>query len=138
MVLLTNISCTAQKNIDFYYQDKTKATETDSIGYKFYLENTPKEFLKKDNEVLLFFNNAAFIDDVITVNSKEYNFNNYTCGYRQIRILKRGGKINITSKKKQKMSFNIKKGIDYIIISGNFDNKWSVTFSEYFPVMECL
>lgn len=138
MVLLTNNSCSAQNNIDFFYQDKTKATETDSTAYKSYLENIPKEFLKKDNEVLLFFNNAAFIDDVITINGKSYNFENYTCGYTQIRILKTDGKINITSKKKEEMDFKLKKGIDYIIINGNFNNKWSVTFSEFFPTMECL
>ncbi|ASK30484.1 hypothetical protein CEY12_10355 [Chryseobacterium sp. T16E-39] len=138
MVLLTNNSCSAQNNIDFFYQDKTKAKETDSSAYKSYLENIPKEFLKKDNEVLLFFNNAAFIDDVITINGKDYNFENYTCGYTQIRILKTDGKINITSKKKKEMDFKLKKGIDYIIINGNFDNKWSVTFSEFFPTMECL
>jgi hypothetical protein len=138
MVLLTCNSCSAQNNIDFFYQDKTKATETDSAAYKSYLENIPKEFLKKDNEVLLFFNNAAFIDDVITINGKSYNFENYTCGYTQIRILKKNGKVNITSKKKEKMDFKLKKGIDYIIINGNFDNKWSVTFSEFFPTIECL
>ncbi|PWN70675.1 hypothetical protein C1631_012025 [Chryseobacterium phosphatilyticum] len=138
MVLLINNSCSAQNNIDFYYQNKTQATKTDSIGYKFYLENTSKEFLKKDNEVLLFFNNAAFIDDIITINGKKYNFDNYTCGYREIKISKGNRKIKIMSKKKEKMEFNLKKGIDYIIINGNFDNKWSVTFSEYFPIMECL
>lgn len=138
MVLLTNNSCSAQNNIDFYYQDKTKATATDSAAYKSYLENIPKEFLKKDYEVLLFFNNAAFIDDVITINGKSYNFENYTCGYRQIRIIKSEGKIKITSKKKESMEFDLKKGIDYIIINGGFDNKWSVTFSEYFPTIECL
>lgn len=138
IVLLTNNSCFAQNNIDFYYQDKTKATETDSMAYKSYLENIPKEFLKKDDEVLLFFNNAAFSDDVITINGKKYNFDNYTCGYREIKISKGNKKIKITSKKKEKMEFNLKKGIDYIIISGDFDNKWSVTFSEYFPTMECL
>ncbi|MBB6372397.1 hypothetical protein HNP36_003513 [Chryseobacterium shigense] len=36
------------------------------------------------------------------------------------------------------MRFNLKKGIDNIIINGDFDNKWSVTFSEYFPVLECI
>ncbi|MDR6489145.1 hypothetical protein J2799_003684 [Chryseobacterium vietnamense] len=138
IVLLINSSCSAQNNIDFYYQNKTQATETDSTAYKFYLENTSKEFLKKDNEVLLFFNNAAFIDDVITINGKKYNFDNYTCGYREIKISKGNKKIKITSKKKEKIEFNLKKGIDYIIISGDFDNKWSVTFSEYFPTMECL
>jgi hypothetical protein len=138
MVLLTSKSCSAQNNIDFFYQDKTKATATDSAAHKSYLENIPKEFLKKDNEVLLFFNNAAFIDDVITINGKSYNFENYTCGYTQIRILKTDEKINITSKKKEEMNFKLKKGIDYIIINGNFDNKWSVTFSEFFPTMECL
>lgn len=138
IVLLINNSCSAQNNIDFYYQNKTQATKTDSIGYKFYLENTSKEFLKKDSEVLLFFNNAAFIDDVITINGKKYNFDNYTCGYREIKISKVNRKIKITSTKKEKMEFNLKKGIDYIIINGNFDNKWSVTFSEYFPIMECL
>ncbi len=138
IVLLINNSCSAQNNIDFYYQNKTQATTTDSIGYKFYLENTSKEFLKKDSEVLLFFNNAAFIDDVITINDKSYNFDNYTCGYREIKISKGNKKIKITSKKKEKMEFNLKKGIDYIIINGNFDNKWSVTFSEFFPIMECL
>jgi len=138
MILLSNISCSAQNNINFYYQDKTKATETDSAEYKSYLENIPKEFLKKDNEVLLFFNNAAFVDDVITINGKSYNFKNYICGYTQIRISKENRKIKITSKKKEKMEFNLKKGIDFIIISGDFDNKWSVTFSEYFPAMECL
>jgi len=138
MVLLANNSCSAQSNIDFFYQDKMKATETDSAAYRSYLENIPKEFLKKDNEVLLFFNNAAFIDDVITINGKSYNFENYTCGYTQIRILKTYGKVNITSKKKEKMDFKLKKGIDYVIINGNFDNKWSVTFSEFFPTMECL
>ncbi|MDQ0780245.1 hypothetical protein [Chryseobacterium sp. W4I1] len=138
MVLLTNNSCSAQNNIDFYYQDKTKATVTDSAAYKSYLENIPKEFLRKDDEVLLSFNNAAFIDDVITINGKSYNFENYTCGYTQIRVPKRDGKIKITSKKKDEMDFKLKKGIDYIIINGNFDNKWSVTFSEFFPTMECL
>ena len=138
MVLLTNNSCSAQNNIDFYYQDKTKATVTDSAAYKSYLENIPKEFLRKDDEVLLFFNNAAFIDDVITINGKKYNFDNYICGYREIKIPKENRKIKITSKKKEKMEFNLKKGIDFIIISGEFDNKWSVTFSEYFPAMECL
>ena len=138
MVLLTNNSCSVQNNIDFYYQDKTKATATDSAAYKSYLENIPKEFLKKNDEVLLFFNNAAFIDDVITINGKSYNFENYTCGYRQIRITKSEGKIKIISKKKESMELNLKKGIDYIIINGGFDNKWSVTFSEYFPTMECL
>ncbi|MBL1220988.1 hypothetical protein JET18_09075 [Chryseobacterium sp. L7] len=138
MVLLTNNNCSAQNNIDFHYQDKRQATETDSAGYKFYLENTSKEFLKKDYEVLLFFNNAAFIDDVITINGKTYNFDNYTCGYRQIRVLKRDRKIKITSKKKESMEFDLKKGIDYIIINGETDNKWSITFSEYFPTMSCL
>ncbi|TXF79609.1 hypothetical protein [Chryseobacterium sp.] len=138
MVLLTNHSCSAQDNIDFYYQDKTKATATDSAAYKSYLENIPNKFLKKDDEVLLFFNNAAFIDDVITINGKSYNFENYTCGYRQIRIPKSEAKIKITSKKKESMKFNLKKEIDYIIINGGFDNKWSVTFSEYFPTMECI
>ncbi|MGG5207303.1 hypothetical protein ACQWU4_00035 [Chryseobacterium sp. MIQD13] len=137
-ILFICSSCLGQSNIDFYYQNKTQATKTDSIGYKFYLENTSKEFLKKDSEVLLFFNNAAFIDDVITINGKKYNFDNYTCGYREIKISKGNRKIKIMSKKKEKMEFNLKKGIDYIIINGNFDNKWSVTFSEYFPIMECL
>ncbi|MBB6372396.1 hypothetical protein [Chryseobacterium shigense] len=82
-------SCLAQSNINFYYQDKTQATETDSIGYKFYIENTPKELQKKDNEVLLFLNNSAFIGDVITINDKSYNFDQYSCGYRQIRVLKK-------------------------------------------------
>ncbi|MFS4470405.1 hypothetical protein [Chryseobacterium sp. T20] len=95
MVLLANNSCSAQNNINFYYQDKTKATATDSAAYKSYLENIPKEFLKKDDEVLLFFNNAAFIDDVITINDKSYNFENYTCGYRQIRLLRGNGQIKI-------------------------------------------
>ncbi|UTX48565.1 hypothetical protein [Chryseobacterium sp. MA9] len=138
IVLLTNNSCSAQNNIDFYYQDKTKATETDSTAYKSYLENIQKEFLKKDDEVLLSFNNAAFIDDVITINGKRYNFQNYTCGYTQIRVLKRDEKIKITSRKKEEMNFKLKKGIDYIIINGGFDNKWSVTFSEFFPAMNCL
>jgi len=138
IVLLISNSCSAQNNIDFYYQNKTQATKTDSIGYKFYLENTSKEFLKNDSEVLLFFNNAAFIDDVITINGKRYNFDNYICGYREIKTFKGNGKIEITSNKKEKMEFSLKKGIDYIIIDGNFDNKWSVTFSEYFPIMECL
>lgn len=138
MILVSINGCSAQNNIDFYYQDKTIATETDSVGYKFYLENTPKEFLRRDDEVLLFFNNAAFIDDVITLNGKSYNFDNYACGYRQIRILKKDGKINITSKKKESITFNLKKGIDYIIVNGESDNKWSITFSEYFPIMECL
>ena len=138
MFLLSNNSCSAQNKIVFYYQDKTQATETDSAAYKTYLENIPKEFLRKDDEVLLFFNNAAFIDDVITINGKSYNFENYTCGYTQIRILKKEKNINITSKKKESMKFNLKKGINYIIINGEFDNKWSVTFSEFFPTMNCL
>lgn len=138
MVLLTNNSCSAQNNINFYYQDKTKATAADSAAYKSYLENIPKEFLKKDNEVLLFFNNAAFIDNVITINGKRYNFENYTCGYRQIRLLRENGQIKITSKKKESIEFNLRKKIDFIIINGDFDNKWSVTFSEFFPTMNCL
>lgn len=138
MVLLTNNSCSAQNNINFYYQDKTKAAAADSAAYKSYLENIPKEFLKKDNEVLLFFNNAAFIDDVITINGKRYNFENYTCGYRQIRLLRENGQIKITSKKKESIEFNLRKKNDFIIINGDFDNKWSVTFSEFFPTMNCL
>lgn len=138
LALLISSSCSAQNNIHFYYQDRTKSTESDSAAYKSYLENIPKEFLKKDNEVLLFFNNAAFIDDVITINDKSYNFENYTCGYTEIRILKKSGRITIASEKKEKMEFNLKKGIDYIIINGDFDNKWSVTFSEFFPTMICL
>lgn len=67
MLLFCSI-CLGQSNIKFYYQDKTKATETDSIGYKYYIENTPKEFQKKEDEVLLFFNNAAFIDELIMIN----------------------------------------------------------------------
>lgn len=138
IILIISNGCLGQKNVNFYYHDKTKARETDSTGYKFYLENTPKELLRKDDEVLLFFNNVAFIDDVITINGKSYNFDNYTCGYRQIKVSKKEKKIVITSKKKGKMVFSLKKGIDYIIISGDFDNKWSVTLSEYFPIMECI
>ncbi|MDR6465282.1 hypothetical protein [Chryseobacterium sediminis] len=129
--------CLGQSNINFYYQDKTQATETDSIGYKFYKENIPKGLQKKKNEVLLFLNNSAFIDDVITINNKNYNFNQYSCGYREIKVSKKK-QIVIISKKKGKMKFNLRKGIDNIIISGDFDNKWSVTFSEYFPVLECI
>ncbi|GGP05246.1 hypothetical protein GCM10010992_20680 [Cloacibacterium rupense] len=79
VVLLINISCYAQNNINFYYQDKTQAKETDSIGYKFYLDNTPKELMKKDDEIILFFNNAAFIEEIIVVNGIKYKFENYTC-----------------------------------------------------------
>lgn len=136
-MLLIWSGCLGQSNINFYYQDKTKATETDSIGYKFYIKNTSIELQKKKDEVVLFFNNAAFIDDLIKVNGKSYNFDQYSCGYRHIKV-PRIKKIEIASKKKGKMEFNLKKEIDYIIINGDFNNKWSVTFSEYFPVMECL
>lgn len=137
MISFIFLNCNAQKSASLYYQYNNQSTKSDSLGYISYLKEVPQKLQRKKNEILLLFNYAAFVNDKISINKKEYLFNDYRCGYLQIRILKKSN-IKIYSDKKGTINLKLKKGFNFIIINGNFDNGLGIIYSEYYPVLECI
>ncbi|MPS72604.1 MAG: hypothetical protein E2590_05560 [Chryseobacterium sp.] len=139
-ILLIYNNCSTNKK--YYYQDINKATKENLIFQENYYKEAKGKFLRKEDQVLLIFNGEAFADSKVIINNKDTlmfaQSNSIEClGMKLYVIDKSKNKIWLTSTKKKSITFPIKKGYNYIEVNGSFNNKWAITYSEFFPLIKC-
>ncbi|WP_336703379.1 hypothetical protein [Chryseobacterium indologenes] len=140
MLVIGLYSCSSNKK--YYYQDISKATKENMIFQENYYKEAKGRFLRNNNQILLVFNGEAFADSKVTINNKDTlllkKSNSTKClGMKLYVIDKSNKKVKLMSTKKKSIVIPVKKEYNYVEINGSFNNKWAITYSEFFPLIKC-
>ncbi|MDR4954048.1 hypothetical protein REB14_17865 [Chryseobacterium sp. ES2] len=140
MLVIGLYSCSSNKK--YYYQDISKATKENMIFQENYYKEAKGSFLRNNNQILLVFNGEAFADSKVTINNKDTllfkKSNSTKClGMKLYVIDKSNKKVKLMSTKKKSIVIPVKKEYNYVEINGSFNNKWAITYSEFFPLIKC-
>ncbi|GGE93357.1 hypothetical protein SAMN05443634_106110 [Chishuiella changwenlii] len=136
--------CTVNKNTDISFVNISNQTDEDKKIEKWYYENTPKEYNKKEDEILVFFSGQAFKGSEIIVNKKDTlkfkeESNPLEClGYKMYIIKKNAKFLYVISEKKQeKLKLKLNNNYDYLIVGNSLHNLWGVVYYPFFPNITC-
>ncbi len=108
-----------------------------------YYKRIPDSIVRKNDEVLIVFNGEAFKNNTVILNTIDtLQFipkKGDNCMGMYLKAVKKSiKKITLSSDKKQSIVFKIKNNYDYIAVNGDFDNKWAITYSKFFPSITCM
>ena len=144
LISLILINCGVNKNVSIFYEDKFNETEKNTKYEKWYYENTPEEYYKKDDEILIFFSGQAFKGSRLIINKKDtLKFKEQSeplecLGYKMYIVKKNSNFLNLISdKKKEKLKLKIDYRYNYVTIGSSIDNLWGVTYYPFFPNISC-
>lgn len=120
--------------------DKIDSSSFDSINIKFeksYLRVAPKEWHRKDDEVLVFFSSNEFVIEHIIVNKKDTLIFSRNCGLKPYRVRKKQKNFLIEGSDGTKTRVKLLPNYDYIhIISAN--KYRNITYFPFFPAIRCM
>lgn len=143
--ILLFYNCATNKNVKIFYEVMSNQTNKNLKYEKWYYENTPEEYFRNDDEILLFFNGQAFKGTKIIVDKKdtlvfEIPTEPLQClGFKMYKVNKNKKHILIeTSEHNKKLKLTIEKKYRYVTIGKSFEKPWGITYYPFFPNIACI
>ena len=109
ILLFFVFGCTTNKEINIFYENKSNETIKNILYEKQYNENSPAEYRRQEDEILLFFSGLSFQGSKIVVNKKdtlifkEQTFPTECLGFKLYKIKKKNNYLLLKSDKYKKI-----------------------------------
>ena len=130
-------------SVKYNYQNESKATASDLYAQKKYYETATCEYYRKNNQILLLFNNIGFensrvlVDNKDTIMFKKISISDDCPGVRLFLVDKKNTTIQLKSANMKDLKIKIFDKYNYIKIDKYYKTKWIITYSSYLPATKC-